>query len=135
MMVDYLFTSYYEWLRHQFLGKRRLLEAGLDTIGIDSIPSGGGFFLMGRLPTYSKRDLEMKLKTHDLFVSDDPHDWMVCKALSIDFGVTAIPASPFFSEPDQYDKLFGRGLLARFAFCKKSETLEEVNRRLRKSAP
>jgi hypothetical protein len=43
--------------------------------------------------------------------------------------VIGIPASPFFSERD-YATSRGTGPLARFAFCKKDETLREAARRL-----
>ena len=46
------YSSYYEWLRSQFLTKRKILENGLKLIGIDPLPSRGGFFLMAKLPPY-----------------------------------------------------------------------------------
>jgi aspartate/methionine/tyrosine aminotransferase len=127
------FNSYYEWLRGQFFHKRKLLEDGLNSIGVESIPSGGGFFLMGRLPQYSISTLESKLQAHELLSPNEPDDWKVCKSLSLDYGVTAIPASPFFENAHHYGDLFQRGLLARFAFCKKTQTLSDVVNRLKQA--
>lgn len=86
---------------------------------------------MGRLPQCSMSEVDFKLKERGLLSPIEPDDWKLCKMLGLDYGVTAIPASPFFRDIFQYGKEFKRGLLARFAFCKKTETLEEVVRRLK----
>lgn len=45
------------------------------------------------------------------------------------YGVIGIPASPFYSRAD-YASHYGTGPLARFAFCKRDDTLLEAARRL-----
>jgi aspartate/methionine/tyrosine aminotransferase len=53
-------------------------------------------------------------------------DVAVCRWLTREVGVAAIPPSPFYSEPhrDLTDNL------ARFTFCKTDDLLEEAARRL-----
>lgn len=46
------YSSYYEWLRLQFQTKRKILEKGLKLIGVEPLPSRGGFFLLAKLPTH-----------------------------------------------------------------------------------
>ncbi len=59
-------------------------------------------------------------------VSRGLSDREFCRRLTSEIGVAAIPPSPFYDDP-------GRGRsLARFAFCKKMETLERAVERLRK---
>lgn len=111
--------SYYEWLRQQFSSKREILEEGLRAVGIEPIPSNGGFFLMGKLPYYSFID--------DVD-SNEPYDYKFCRYLAKEYGVLAIPASPFF-----YHDMSGRlPPMARFAFCKKDKTVLEAARRLKR---
>jgi kynurenine--oxoglutarate transaminase/cysteine-S-conjugate beta-lyase/glutamine--phenylpyruvate transaminase len=134
IFTNVIYFSYYEWLRRQFLKKREILEEGLLAVGIQPVVSHGGFFLMGRLPYY--KDLQI---LDDLeFLSDEgevedfgyePYDWRFCRKLAKDYGVVAIPASPFFSTNCTVAESFGP--LARFAFCKKDETLYKATDRLK----
>jgi kynurenine---oxoglutarate transaminase / cysteine-S-conjugate beta-lyase / glutamine---phenylpyruvate transaminase len=133
-ILTYHIRSYYEWLRQQFLRKREILEEGLLAVGIEPVVSHGGFFMMGKLPYY--KDLEI-LDDLALLSSDDeaenygyePYDWKFCRKLAKDYGVVAIPASPFFSAESEVADSFGP--LARFAFCKKDETLLKATARLK----
>ncbi len=50
------------------------------------------------------------------------HDWAFCRWLAIEYGLVAIPTSPFFSEASRAKGL-GNGLV-RFCFCKTDETIE-----------
>ena len=125
--------SYYEWLRQQFLRKREILEEGLLAVGIQPVVSHGGFFMMCKLPYY--KDLEV-LDDLALLSADneedfgyEPYDWRFCRRLATDYGVVAIPASPFFSPNSNVAESFGP--LARFAFCKKDETLLKATERLK----
>ena len=126
--------SYYEWLRAQFQNKRAILEEGLVAAGMQPIPSQGGFFLMARLPLLPESVVP---------AGPEEYDWRYCRMLAEKYGVIGIPASPFFSPTPVNTAGAGAGAgagaaamgpMARFAFCKKDETLHEATRRL-KSGP
>lgn len=132
--------SYYEWLRQQFLRKREILEEGLRAVGIEPVVSHGGFFMMGRLPYYQdlevledlamlSADSEQDMDGEEDRLGFEPYDWRFCRKLAADYGVVAIPASPFFSPDSEVADSFGP--LARFAFCKKDETLLKATDRLK----
>lgn len=109
----------------QFASKRQILEAGLLAAGIVPMPSQGGFFLMGKLPILKEyRDLPT-----DISAMDEPYDWKYLRHLVRQHSVVGIPASPFFSRSD-YDTHYNMSPLARFAFCKRDETLLEAKNRL-----
>jgi len=108
----------------QFASKRQILEAGLVAAGIDPMPSQGGFFLMGKLPILKDRDFPS-----DIHALDEPYDWKYLRHLVRQHAVVGIPASPFFSRND-YDIQYHMSPLARFAFCKRDETLLEAKKRL-----
>lgn len=113
--------NYYSWLREQFASKRAVLEGGLVAAGMTPLPSRGGFFLMASLP----------LGAAGVADGPEPYDWRYCRMLAKDYGVIGIPASPFFSSADPRAWGVGKGPMARFAFCKRDETLQEAARRLR----
>lgn len=106
------YETYYEWLRSQFSSKRTVLESGLKAIGIEPLKSRGGFFLLAKLPDVT---IPSKYTTFD-----EPYDWKYCRMLAHECGIAAIPASPFFHS-DSSHALKDR--MARFAFCKKDETM------------
>lgn len=108
------FGSYYEWLRSQFQKKREILEEGLVASGIEPILSRGGFFLMGKLP-YDEGIVQGSNSEYD-----EPYDWQYCRDLAVKHGVIGIPASPFFSSLQNAAQA---NHMARFAFCKKDDTL------------
>lgn len=62
----------------------------------------------------------------------EPYDWQYCRYLAERHGVIGIPSAPFFSR-DDYSSHYRIPSLARFAFCKRDETLLEATRRLRVS--
>ena len=55
-------------------------------------------------------------------------DWAFCRWMALEGGVIAIPASPFYSEPNK--ELAANYI--RFAFCKGDDTLEEACARIQK---
>lgn len=110
-------VSYYEWLRLEFLRKRDLIETSLQNAGMETLPSQGGFFLLGKLPPMDDK----VQRASD--ISGEPYDWEYCRMLANKAGIIAIPASPFFtprSAGGLYDTV---GPMARFAFCKQDATL------------
>ena len=126
-------ASYYEWLRAQFASKRALLEEGLRAAGMTPLPSRGGFFLMARLPAVDALG-PMDAGGAGGAGGLEPYDWRYCRMLASQYGVIGIPASPFFSSSAS-GALQGKGPMARFAFCKKDETLREATRRLKNPRP
>mmetsp|Transcript_5513 Transcript_5513/g.9043 ORF Transcript_5513/g.9043 Transcript_5513/m.9043 type:complete len:470 (+) Transcript_5513:3-1412(+) len=137
------YATYYEWLRSQFSSKRQILEEGLRAAGMEPIRSNGGVFLMARLPDdaelmqqwqQEKQAAKMDATTaataaagSDAFI--EPYDWRYCRKLAAEHRVIGIPASPFFSNPEEAPPL------ARFAFCKTDDTLIEAARRLKTKTP
>ena len=64
--------------------------------------------------------------------TEEAYDWRFCRRLATDYGVIGIPASPFFSpNSPAADRI---GPMARFAFCKKDETLLLATSRLKAEA-
>ena len=116
------FPNYYSWLRAQFLRKRMILEEGLRAVGVEPLASNGGFFLMGKLPLYK----ELTSGVGAGAPLDEPYDWRFCRMMAERYGISAIPASPFFSK-EEHNSV---GPMARFAFCKKDETLIGARDRL-----
>jgi kynurenine--oxoglutarate transaminase/cysteine-S-conjugate beta-lyase/glutamine--phenylpyruvate transaminase len=121
--------SYYAWLRAQFASKRAILEEGLVAAGMTPLPSSGGFFLMARLPLLP----ESVLPAGKGAEAAEDYDWRYCRMLARDYGVIGIPASPFFARNSA--AAARAGPLARFAFCKKDDTLREARRRLQNPNP
>jgi aspartate/methionine/tyrosine aminotransferase len=59
-------------------------------------------------------------------------DWAFCRWLALEYGVIAIPTSPFFSSPDRRGSSGGN--LVRFTFCKTDATLEAAHERFARLA-
>ena len=121
------YDNYYEWLRTQFIGKRKILEDGLISCGIEPLPAQGGVFLMARLPTNDP--IVLSSQTGGTGTGNEPYDWKYCRMLAHTKGVIGIPASPFFSGSHDSETQ----PMARFAFCKRDGTLLEAASRLAKN--
>jgi len=114
-------STYYKWLAGEYTRKRSLLANALTAAGITPIIPEGSFFIVGDT---------RKLKIPDKWLEDksEPYDWRLCRWLTVDIGVAAIPPSSFYCEANKgMAKYF-----ARFAFCKPDEMLLEAGRRLAK---
>ena len=94
-----------------FRWARTFLAAALRDIGFRVYVPDGAYFIMADW-------------TQVPAAAEYPDDTAFCKGLTQTAGVAAIPPSAFYEHRDH-----GRPL-ARFAFCKKRETLEEAVRRL-----
>ena len=88
-------------------GKRDLLCAGLEEVGLPGRPPAGTYFA-----------------TSDITHLGWPDAMAFCLALPERAGVVAIPTQPFYDDPDA-----GRQLI-RWAFCKQTSVIEEALRRL-----
>ena len=129
------YTTYYEWLRSQFHSKRHVLEQALLTVGIEPLPSNGGFFLLARLPLgqltkkYTTDSITTGSGSMSSSISKETYDWKYCRMLAEEYGVCGIPSSPFFPADSAYARKIGP--MARFAICKRDETLESAAAKLR----
>ncbi|HHY57841.1 MAG TPA: aminotransferase class I/II-fold pyridoxal phosphate-dependent enzyme [Chloroflexi bacterium] len=109
--------GYFTWLSAMYQAKRDRLLTALAEVGLPPMRPDGSYFII--------------VDTGALPVAGAPgarRDIAVCRWLTQEIGVAAIPPSPFYSEPHQHltDNL------ARFTFCKTDEMLEEAARRLHK---
>lgn len=109
--------KYFAWLGAMYQAKRDRLLAVLDDVGLAPIVPDGSYFII--------------VDTSSLAVpvpAGTRRDVAVCRWLTGEVGVAAIPPSPFYSGPHQHltDQM------ARFTFCKTDDMLEEAARRLKK---
>jgi N-succinyldiaminopimelate aminotransferase len=102
--------SYYEELRESYRAKRDYLSTELARLGFDVMRPDGTYFCCAG---FSK-----------LHPGDDA---AFCKWLTTEIGVAALPPSSFYGKSEE-GKTY-----ARFAFCKKDETLREGIARLRRA--
>jgi N-succinyldiaminopimelate aminotransferase len=107
--------SYYDQLRDSFRAKRDALCDALEVIGFEVSRPQGGYFVMADF-----RSLDLGR----LGLLADADDAQFCKALVEKVGVAAIPPSFFYEHKREGSSM------ARFAFCKKDETIAEGVRRL-----
>lgn len=103
--------GYYTELQEAYQQRRDFLVAALDQAGLHPYPPEGTYFILC--------DIRLQASVDDV---------AFCRRLTIEAGVTAIPPSFFYSPQDRH---LGQGL-ARFAFCKRAETLAEAARRLQR---
>lgn len=114
-------SSYYTWLNGMYKEKRALMCAALRAAGIEPIVPEGGFFIVGDT---SKIVLPAKY-ADDKSVT---RDWALCRWLTQEIGVAAIPPSSFYCDENKYLA----ANYARFAFCKPDDVLQEAAKRLLK---
>jgi aspartate/methionine/tyrosine aminotransferase len=102
--------EYIRSLQGQLHEARDYLAGALASVGFRVfMPAGTYFIMVDHTP-----------------VSRGMSDMEFCRWLTAEIGVAAIPPSPFYDDPAR-----GRSL-ARFAFCKKMETLRRAVERLQK---
>ncbi len=101
--------GYYRDLIGMYQSKRDYLLGALKTAGLKPIVPRGTYFMM--------------VDISELGFTDDV---AFCRFLTTEIGVAAIPPSFFYHNPADGSKL------ARFAFCKSQQTLEEAAQRLAK---
>ena len=109
--------GYFAWLGAMYQAKRDRLLTVLDMAGLTPIVPDGSYFI---IVDTSSLDVPVPAGTR--------RDVAVCRWLTGEIGVAAIPPSPFYSGPHQHltDQM------ARFTFCKTDDMLEEAARRLKK---
>jgi N-succinyldiaminopimelate aminotransferase len=99
--------EYYGTLRDDYRGKRDYLAGELSRIGFGVREPAGTYFICADFTSFGFRD-----------------DVAFCRHLLEQIGVAAIPPSFFYEKPDSAPGY------ARFAFCKREETLREAVRRM-----
>lgn len=114
-------SSYYKWLNSMYLAKRTLMCNALRAAGIEPIIPEGGFFIVGDTSAIQLPEEYSNDKTVT-------RDWALCRWLTKDIGVAAIPPSSFYCEQNKHLA----GNYARFAFCKPDSVLQEAAKRLLK---
>ncbi|KAI9104072.1 pyridoxal phosphate-dependent transferase [Phlyctochytrium arcticum] len=106
----------YQRLRDKL--QKILVEAGLQP----TLPHGGYFTLANtsgiQIPADAAEQQEKR------------RDYVVCRYLTREAGITAIPPSAFYDPKDKDGRENVAGQLARFAFCKNDEMLEDAGSKL-----
>lgn len=103
--------AYFDRLRSDFSARRDRLAAALGDGGFEVLPCEAGTFLLART---------------DALRGPSEDDRAFCRRLVAERRVVAIPPSVFYG-PEHAAEARG---LARFAFCKRTATLDEAARRL-----
>jgi N-succinyldiaminopimelate aminotransferase len=106
-----LTDSYFTAFREDMLAKRDLLAAGLTEAGFEVFRPAGTYFI-----------------TTDIRPLGESDGFAFCRALPERAGVVAIPNAVF------YDHREAGAPFVRFAFCKRTEVLEEAVKRLKSLA-
>jgi aspartate/methionine/tyrosine aminotransferase len=99
--------SYYEQLRQEYEQRRDLLRAALEEAGLPTLPVSGAYFLMADVSRFGFET-----------------DVALCRWLTAEAGVAAVPPSAFYLDPARAP------LLARFCFAKREETIALAAERL-----
>ena len=102
--------AYFASLAHGLQDRRDLLARGLASVGFSVLPSHGSYFITTDFAPLG-------------FNGDDV---AFCRHITEQAGVTAIPVSAFYDDPDAPRHY------ARFAFCKRPDVLEEAIARLKR---
>jgi aspartate/methionine/tyrosine aminotransferase len=101
--------GYYDELATEYAARRDALRAALERAGLPTLPVAGAYFLMADV-------------AHLGFATDVD----VCRWLTAEIGVAAVPPSAFYLDPARAP------LLARFCFAKRAETIAVAAERLRR---
>lgn len=128
--------TYYSWLRKQYQRKRDYFYQALIDAGLHPVKPQGSFFIMIDISDiqesnkYEMPPIVMEWwKQGKLDIdktTQNAMDYNFCRWQAVEKGVTAIPASAFYSKEhrpfhSQY---------VRFSFCKQDDILEQAKQRL-----
>lgn len=108
-------NGYFAWLQQMYRQKRDFLLQALANVGLQPMKPDGSYFI---LVDTSHLDVPVP--------AGERRDFAVCRWLTTQVGVAAIPPSPFYSEAH---KSMTDGL-ARFCFCKTDDLLSDAAKRL-----
>jgi N-succinyldiaminopimelate aminotransferase len=101
--------AYFDGLASEQAAKRDRLSSGLERLGFKVAPSAGSYFITADITPLGLAG----------------GDFEICKRMTVEAGVAAIPVSAFYGAdaPDNF---------LRFCFCKRDEVLDEALKRLEK---
>jgi kynurenine aminotransferase len=108
--------GYFDELRTMYQAKRDKLISALTDAGLPPIQPDGSYFILvdtSQLPSPPSQ-------------GEDPRDFAICRWLTAEIGVAAIPPSAFYNAEHKH---LAKDL-ARFCFCKTESVLDEAARRL-----
>jgi aspartate/methionine/tyrosine aminotransferase len=123
-LVEAQKNNYFSTLRESYEKKRNFLYSALDEAGLNPVKPEGSFFIVADVGHIKLKDHQGRTSLTGL--CPDVHDWRVCRWLTTDVGIAAIPISSFYSEEHSTTNL------VRFAFCKTDDVLEAARDRLLK---
>jgi len=119
--------NYFKEFTAMLQKKRDKLINTISRVGLKPLISQGSYFLLVDARNV-KIDEEIARKVSLTGQGLDLHDWNVCRFLTTEIGVTAIPPSAFYCKEHQH--LVGSYI--RLCFCKTDEMLDEAKKRLKK---
>ena len=118
-MVDAEKNGYFDTFANSLSQKQDAFAHSLKKCGLTPILAGGGYFVLADTSA-----VELPNGVED----EERRDFAVAKHLTMEYGVTGIPTSPFYQDKN-------KGLsdnVLRFCFARNDEELEEAGRRLEK---
>jgi aspartate/methionine/tyrosine aminotransferase len=119
--------NYFKELKEMFTQKRERLIKVLEGAGLRTVSPQGSYFILAdtsKIPDEKFLDKE-KLASGAF---DSTRDYQFCRWLIKEIGVAAIPPSAFYSREHAHMA----ANYARFAFCKKDESIDAAKERLAK---
>jgi kynurenine--oxoglutarate transaminase/cysteine-S-conjugate beta-lyase/glutamine--phenylpyruvate transaminase len=122
------YDTFYDALAADYKRRRQLLMDALQAANMDAVVPPGGFFIMADTShvDFPYEEIAATQVTAAMPVSPMPRDWALCRWLTQEVGVTAIPPSSFYSAPNvPLAQNF-----VRFAFCKGDDTIRQAHERL-----
>jgi aminotransferase len=111
--MEELGEDYYAGLKRAYAARRDVLVPGLQRAGFGCRAPEGAYYVMADISGLTRHDED---------------DQAFARRLAREAGVAPVPGSSFYADPAR-----GRHLV-RFAFCKRTETLEDAVERLRRFA-
>lgn len=118
--------GYFTEFKNSLQAKRDKLCRLLRVAGLAPIVPQGGYFLLADTTKVGAATPFPLWEAPEDIPLRDRRDFAVCRLLCERAGVTAIPASAFFSQGHRHIT----DSLARFCFCKEDSTLDEAFRRI-----
>ena len=119
-------SSYLEYINKQYERKMLGLVESLKIGKFSPIVPDAGFFVIADTSNHIVPEEHFELPAPN---GETPvtRDWACARWLTVEAGITPIPPSAFYTA----DRKGLAANLARFAFCKRDETLEEANKRFK----
>eukprot|EP01121_Diplochlamys_sp_Union-15-3_P015473 TRINITY_DN5119_c0_g1_i2.p1 TRINITY_DN5119_c0_g1~~TRINITY_DN5119_c0_g1_i2.p1 ORF type:complete len:464 (-),score=77.32 TRINITY_DN5119_c0_g1_i2:58-1287(-) len=124
LLLEATNAEQYDTIKIDYQKKRDLLYKVLVDCGFNPILPQGAFFIVVDVSQIHLKDNEGRDENKSISkLNFDFNDWSVCRWLTSDFGVTAIPCSTFYDTKNASKPESQRFI--RFAFCKDDESLQK----------